>query len=322
MKFPIGYRTVKTAFGTMLSIFLAQLFQLENFASSGILTILCIQKTKKRSISSSMYRIIACLIGIVFSFIIFEGIGYSPWTVGLLLILFIPTTVMLKITEGIVTSTVIIFHFYEKQSFSIAFILNELGIIVIGIGIALIMNLYMPSVENRLSSLKKQIEKNFIIIFEQLILYLRTGESNWLGQEIMETSTIIQEARILALEDIENHFLTHEDKYYRYFQMREKQFEIIERILPLVSSIQLVVQQSQLIADFLVPFLDLIQSKSTGEKSLVRLYELMKTLRETDLPETREEFEARAALLHFLKEMEQYLILKMTYTKELSEKKK
>lgn len=47
MKFHIGYRTIKTAVGAMISILLAQYLGLENFASSGILTILCIKATKK-----------------------------------------------------------------------------------------------------------------------------------------------------------------------------------------------------------------------------------------------------------------------------------
>ena len=40
-----------------------------------------------------------------------------------------------------------------------------------------------------------------------------------------------------------------------------------------------------------------------------------------DLPKTREEFEDRAALLHFTKEMEQYLIIKRSF-KGLDGKKK
>lgn len=43
----IGYRTAKTAIGTALSIFIAQLAGLNNFASAGIITILCVQVTKK-----------------------------------------------------------------------------------------------------------------------------------------------------------------------------------------------------------------------------------------------------------------------------------
>ena len=60
MKFSIGYRTIKTAVGTAIAIFIAQQFGLDNFASAGILTILCIQVTKKR-IFKDFLGSISCL---------------------------------------------------------------------------------------------------------------------------------------------------------------------------------------------------------------------------------------------------------------------
>ena len=50
--FKIGYRTLKTALGTTLAIVLAQILGLENFASAGIITILCIKATKKKVCTS------------------------------------------------------------------------------------------------------------------------------------------------------------------------------------------------------------------------------------------------------------------------------
>lgn len=60
--FKIGYRTLKTALGTALAIYLAQLLHLQNFASAGIITILCIQITQKRSLQAS-YLICRLFIG-------------------------------------------------------------------------------------------------------------------------------------------------------------------------------------------------------------------------------------------------------------------
>lgn len=51
--FKIGYRTIKTALGTTLAIYISQLLHLQNFASAGIITILCIQITQKRSLQAS-----------------------------------------------------------------------------------------------------------------------------------------------------------------------------------------------------------------------------------------------------------------------------
>ncbi len=134
---------------------------------------------------------------------------------------------------------------YSAGNVTLGLFSNEMGIIVIGIGIALIMNLYMPSVESKLAEYQEKIEENFYKIFCELINHLKTNQSDWDGKEITETETLLKEAKTLAFKDVENHFLRHEDLYYLYFKMREKQFEILQRILPIAASISLRVEQGE-----------------------------------------------------------------------------
>ncbi|EDL64594.1 aromatic acid exporter family protein [Bacillus sp. SG-1] len=312
--FRIGYRTAKTAVGTAIAILIAQWFGLENFASAGILTILCIQDTKKKSLKAAWSRFLACILAIVFASILFELLFYHPIIIGLLLLFFIPTTVMLKITQGIVTSSVIILHVYSAQNVTVDLIVNELGIISIGIGIALLANLYMPSVENKLIAYQEQIEENFHRIFTEIVRYLRTNEDKgWAGKEITEVEKLINEAKTLAFKDVENHFLRHESLYYLYFKMREKQFDILQRLLPLVTSISSKVEQRKMVADFMEELSEHIHPGNTALLYLKKLYDMKVKFEEMELPQTREEFEARAALYQFLKEMEDYLLIKSSF---------
>ncbi|WP_409251285.1 aromatic acid exporter family protein [Bacillus sp. SCS-153A] len=312
--FRIGYRTAKTAVGTAVAILIAQWLGLENFASAGILTILCIQDTKKKSLKAAWSRFLACLLAIVFASILFELLFYHPLIIGLLLLFFIPTTVMLKITQGIVTSSVIILHIYSAYHVTLDLIVNELGIIAIGIGIALLANLYMPSVENKLIAYQEQIEENFHRIFSEIVRYLRTNEDRgWAGQEITEVEELINEAKTLAFKDVENHFLRHENLYYLYFKMREKQFDILQRLLPLVTSISTKIEQREMVADFMEELSEHIHPGNTALLYLKKLYDMKLKFEEMDLPKTREEFEARAALYQFIKEMEDYLLIKSSF---------
>ena len=313
MKFRIGYRTIKTAVGTAISILLAQQLGLDNFASAGILTILCIQVTKRRSLRTALDRFLACVLAMPFSALFFEGISYHPLVIGLMLFFFIPTIVMLKAPDGIVTSSVIVLHIYMAGKVTMAIFLNELGVISIGIGVALLINLYMPSVDKKLQDYVSEIEENFKIIFSEMVRYLRIGDSNWDGKEITVGARLLDEAITLALQDVENHFLRDEDTYFHYFTMREKQFDIIERILPIVTSITHTVKQGHMIADFLEELSENIHSRNTAHIYLKKLREMKKTFEEMELPKTREEFEVRAALLQLVNEMKDYLIIKSTF---------
>lgn len=327
MKFRIGYRTIKTAMGTAIAILLAQHLELHNFASAGIITILCIQITKKRSLSAAWARFLACVLAMPFSALFFEGITYHPLVIGIMLFFFIPTIVALKAKDGIVTSSVIILHIFSAKHISLPIFLNEFGVIVIGIGVALIMNLYMPSVDRKMENYQEKIEENFKYIFSEMISYLRNGTSNWSGKEITETAKVINEAKTIAFYDIENHFLKEETIYYQYFTMREKQFEIIERVLQIVTSITSTFEQGKMIADFLE---ELSANIHPGNTAIIYIKKLMKMkiqFEEMELPKTREEFEARAALLQLVNEMERYLILKSYFkgikkTSKVNENKK
>jgi len=313
MKFKIGYRTLKTALGTALAIMLAKYFGLDNYTSAGILTILCIKVTKKRSLRASWDRILACIIAMFFSCLLFELIGYHPIVIGLMLLVFIPVAVMAGAAEGIVSSSVIMIHIYSAGQVTGSLLLNELAIVLIGIGIALIMNLYMPSSDAKLEEYQIKIEENFKKIFTEIAVFLRNGDSSWGGEELPETASWLERAKALALQDVENNLLRNENLYYQYFKIREKQFEIIERVLPSITSIPHQVEQGHLIAEFVEQLSKAVKPGNTSVYFLEKLYRMRTEFQGMELPKTREEFEARAALLHFVNEMEQYLLLKRSF---------
>ncbi|MBK5442471.1 aromatic acid exporter family protein [Peribacillus sp. TH24] len=311
--FKIGYRTIKTALGATLAIIIAQMLNLDHFSAAGIITILCIQVTKKKSVYASWHRFLACIIAMVYSTLLFQFIAFHPLIIGLILLIFIPTTVALKINEGIVTSSVIIMHLYGSGDISFALLINETILIAVGVGVALVMNLYMPSLDEKLLAYQEKIETNFSAILMGIVRYLRDNDHTWDGKEITETANLLNQAKSLAFRDVENHFLREEDLYYHYFKMREKQFEIIERILPLVTNIPLIVKQSGIVADFIEDLAENVHPQNTAILYLKKLEEMEIFFRGMELPLTREEFESRAALLQLMKEMERYLLLKHSF---------
>src|SRR5699024_5166357 len=148
----IGYRTIKTAIATPVAITIAQLFGVSSVISAGILTILCIQPSRRQSVESAWERFLACLLGIIIAFIFFELLGYYAFVIGIFLLLFIPLAIYLKIGKGILTSTVITLNIYAFGKLELVFIYEQFLLIVIGIGTGLLVNLYMPSLDGALKS--------------------------------------------------------------------------------------------------------------------------------------------------------------------------
>lgn len=310
-KYKIGYRTVKTAVAVSIGISVAQFFKLDFFVSSAIITILCVQNSKKKSIHSAFSRFIACMLAIPFSYIFFEGIAYHPFTIGLLLLLFIPTTVLLKVNEGVVTSTVIILHIYSTNSMTWSVVLNEFGLIVIGIGAALLVNSYMPSLDKQMKKHQKKIEANFQELLMDLVIFLRTNEMTEAYQKKLSLTTKeVEKAKSLAFRDVENHFTRKDNYYYKYFTIREKQLEIISRLYYEIIKVKELDNQKQLVADFLEELSLCVHSGNTAKLFLSKLQNMKNEIKQNSLPTTWSSFEEQALIYDVIKEIEHYLQIK------------
>lgn len=312
----IGSRVLKTAIGTGISIFIAQILGLTFYSAAGIITILCIKTTKKESMKAAGERFLACIIGLFFAGLFFEWLGYYPWVISLILLLIIPVCVRIRVVDGIVTSFVIILHVYIIKRFNPEVIWNELTLMIIGIGIALVFNLYMPSLEKELKTYQEKIEDNFKQIFTQYMIYLREGINDWDGKEITETAKLLKEAKDIASKEVENHLSAEDDSYYIYFQMREKQFDVLMNMLPIISSLGNTHDQGEIIADFLGKLKESIHPNNTVDLQLQALDQVKTEIKNSPLPNDAEEFVTCAALHQFVNELQRYLIIKKSLIKK------
>ncbi len=164
----IGSRIVKTAIGAGLAMYIAQWLGLNFYSSAGIIAILCIETTKMRSLKVAMSRGFSGVMGILFGGVLFSLLGYSPLVFAILIVLLLPVLIKLKINSGFVTSVVILIHIYNDQQISWSVIGNELALISIGVGIALILNSFMPNLQKDLGTYQAKIESHFRTILHQV----------------------------------------------------------------------------------------------------------------------------------------------------------
>lgn len=307
----IGYRTIKTAIATPIAVFISQMLDVSNIVAAGILTILCIQPSRKKSVLTAWERFSACLLAVVFSIVFFELLGYSIVTLGLLLAFFIPAAVFLKIDSGILTGTVITLNIFHFGMINTTFIKEQLMLIGIGIGTGLVVNLYMPSMDKQLQSLQKQLEEKFKIIFKEIARFLREETYDWQGKEITDVYDIFEVAEELVERDKENHFFRGTHFYEAYFTMRKRQFSLMKQMLPVVTRIPK--EEGFEIAEFFETLSEAIHPGDTSVIYLQKINDLKKRLEEKPLPKTKEELHARANLFQLLFLIEAYLQLKTNY---------
>lgn len=311
-RFSIGQRTIKTAIGSGISLIIAEALDLQNYSTAAVVTLLSIQNTKRKSFSVAIQRFIASVIAMLFGWLMFEQLSYQPLTVVIYFLLTIPLLVAFKLQEGIIPSSVIVLQIYVSSDKSIGFLLNQVAILAIGIAIALIMNTYMPSIEKKMVEAQKKIEQNLKVILIGISLKMK-GKDNEIDL-INETKILLENAKLLAYRQVENSFIKTNTYYINYFEMRERQFELItNQIIPLLKQVDLNYQQAKIVAELFEDSGVYLKEKASGVELLGELNHMMQEVKQMPLPQSRGEFETRANLMMIVYELEKVITLKMEF---------
>ena len=317
----IGTRTLKTAVAAGIAMLISETIHLDYYVFAAIIAILSIQETRKKSLRASYERVMASLLAIAMGALMFTLLGYSPATLTLYFVMFIPLVQQLKLQDGLITSVVILTHLYTEGAFTLDLFLNELLLIAIGVGVGLIVNMYMPTLDREIERIKGSIDRSLAVLFYDVAACIETGVYNNHSMMLNQTREDLKQGKDLALRRMGNSIgKRNEDIDYLYFRMRERQYDILKRVAGNAQEITMVVEEAKPIATFLRRVGDHVNEQADASVFLKELDEMIEHYRKNvPLPTTREEFEVRSSLLNLLSDLNSYLILKERYILILQE---
>ena len=317
----IGTRTLKTAVAAGIAMLISETIHLDYFVFAAIIAILSIQETRKKSIRASYERVMASLLAIGMGAAMFTLLGYSPVTLTLYFVIFIPLVQQLKLQDGLITSVVILTHLYTEAQFTLELFINELLLIAIGVGVGLVVNMYMPTLDREIERIKENIDRSLAVLFYDVAACVETGVYNNHSMMLIKTRDYLKEGKDLALRRMGNSIgKRNEDMDYLYFRMRERQYDILKRVADNAREIKMVVNEAKPVATFLRRVGDHVNEQADASVFLQELEEMIEHYRKNvPLPTTREEFEVRSSLLNILSDVKSYLILKERYILLLKE---
>lgn len=316
----IGAKTLKTGIGATIAMVIANILGLQYAASAGIVTILSIQNTRRESFQIAVRRLIATCIALFIGACAFMIFGFNPISFGIYLIIFIPTAVRCKVTEGIVPASVLVTHLLGEGAIHSNIIMNELLIMLVGVGIALIVNLYMPSLEECLLVEKKKIEAQMYLIFLKMEQALKMDHQKLDIQnelEILEEG--LKNGMARATQYRNNSFIGNKSLYEKYFDMRFSQYQVILYMQKHFEHFYMLAKEAYKVAELTHQVAQSIQGKILVEELLEQVEELREHFKTSHLPTSRDEFENRAMLYQFLTDIEQFLYVKKIFKSRLSE---
>ncbi|MBP1048353.1 aromatic acid exporter family protein [Enterococcus sp. BWM-S5] len=319
----IGLRTIKTAVSAAASMMIASALGLLNPASAGIISVLSVTPTKKTSLFTGINRLLSLALATGIAFVCFKILGFTPWGFGVYLLLFIPAAVSLNLSDGIVVSSVLVTHYLIEKSLSWSLIGNEFLLMIIGVGMALLLNMYMPDVEKRLKEDQEAIEAVFRKILHDMAMYLNeTQKERMLFERCNELKALINEGQDWAKNHAENQLLSKDNYYLDYFIMRKMQSSILKDMLRLLEQVVVEADQVKSIKRLLEYTSRTFSEANDGRDILDQIGIVYEEYRQSALPKTREEFENRAKLFQFLQLFYSFIETKKEFAEDhLLEKK-
>ncbi|RGL36136.1 aromatic acid exporter family protein [Paenibacillus polymyxa] len=304
----MGFRTIKTAIAALMAVLIAEGVGIHGATSAGLLAILGVDVTRKRSLRTISARFFASVVGLLFACVLFVVFGFHDWVLALYILTAFPVIVRVGFKEGIVTGSVVVFRVFSGGVIDMEVLLTQLALLVIGLGSAMVVNLaYMPRSDNTMQQIRLEVDRTFSVIFRNMANTLRSPAYIWDGKEVIEADSVITKGVTEAGRSLENQMLRPQEGWNVYFYMRKEQLDSIQNMMQLIAQMYQHMPQAKLLAELFDQLSnDVLAGHYTGqtEKLLEQVREEFKAM---ELPATREEFEIRSALLQLTHELHQYL---------------
>ena len=252
MRKSIISRTIKTALASLLAIIVSQELSLEFAAAAGIIAILNVFDTRKATIEGGLKRTLSAIIALLIGGFLFEKIGYKTWVFGLYLLLFVPVSFLLKIELGLGPSSVIVTHLLAFGKIDSAIILNEMALVFIGTGFAMLTNFYAPTRQDKLNRLIESIDDDMKFILnlfgESLVQNL---DVKLYEDKISELEADIDKAIDIAIIENDNLFENSRDLLFD-LRLREREMDLLQEMYDDLRTIPPEYSDGKYISDILI----------------------------------------------------------------------
>lgn len=312
-----GPRTLKTVVGAIIAVYISQKLNLDYAANSGIIVILSVQHTKKRSLDLAIMRIGSTVLALTIGTVVFSTIGFTALAFGLYLLLFIPIAVKLKFNDGIVPCSVLVTHLLSIQSVSLAALSNEMMQMLIGAGIGFVLNIYMPSLEKKLEQDVYEIDLMMKTILKNMAFRLKNHNTKADETLYDNLEMKLKEGYDRAWKEAENRLSKNVTYHVKFMEARIVQFEILHHMKRYFKRLYAACEQGDMVAELTEYVADQFQGIGMGEEIFEVLESYRNAFRKMELPATREAFENRATLYEYINDLEHFLESKDTIVETL-----
>ena len=306
-------KIAKVIVSAFVALLVAQALNLSTPSAAAIIAILSVMDTKKVSLAATGQRLAAAVLALVIGMGIFAIFGFNVMSFGLYLLCYIPLAYLLKVDIGVAPSTVLVIHLWTQQQLTFNLFVNELLLVTIGAGVAILLNWYMPSYRQEIERVREEIEDKMREVLLKMSGFLTIGNGKNDGEVLQLLKEKLNEAREYVRLEAENH-LTKEVTYdYQYFEMRRDQSKLLEIMATNLNEFRWDGEEMAILSEMFKQTAQQLAEQNTASQLIDDIEDLLEQFRERPLPQTRREFEKRAQLYQLLRDLKRFVQLKVDF---------
>lgn len=313
---------LKIGVGGSVAYYVAELLHLQFSSAAGIIALLTLQTTKWETFYLSIRRIVTFFITTSVCWIVFHVVRTSWLDYGLYLFLMVFLCEVLGWRSILSTNAVIAAHFLSTKTFTYGFVLNEFLLVIIGISIAILLNLFHINGLEEQSLIKnmRRVEKQMKQILREMSRYLKhQSMDDCVWEDIKELEKELKRYLDLAHEYQNNTFASHPEYYINYFRMRREQCGALLNLHKEMNRISQLPQEAEIVSEYILDMCEHLTEMNDPQKQIMQLENVTDNIKDQPLPETRESFESSALLYHVLMELEDFLLYKKRFVESIDE---
>lgn len=312
----IFLKSFKIWLAAVIAIAIAEALNLQFSVACGIVAILSVGSTKKETLKTAINRFFAFGVALAISFIIYNAFGFTIPAFCIYLIFFIVICNIMKWENAMAMNSVLISHFLTFQDMTLSHVINEVLLFIIGVTLAIIVNLHLRKKTIYMSLLRNETDEQIRIVLQRMSEKILIGDiKDYNGECFKKLNFSIEKAKNIAQENYMNQFSSSDAEKWdiEYILMREQQINTLYTIYKYIIKINSTPNTTTHISNYLKKISQEFNIDNSAIELLDELHYLMEDLRTTELPKTREEFEDRARLYLIMNHLEEFLLLKIDF---------
>jgi uncharacterized membrane protein YgaE (UPF0421/DUF939 family) len=307
--------SIKITIAVIIGVLIAQILNMDFHLSVATIVIVSMLSAKKQSLKLASQRLFSAIIALTLSSFLFLSLGFSFPV--LMLFVFIFTFLMFKLDTkvAIVLNVVLVIHIYTLKEISLLILLNEFGLMALGIFVALIVNSFTLDIEGELIQYKDSAELIFNNVFNNMGKCLDNQCTNdTIRMELNELDILLQKAKSRAYDYMNSYYIQENNYYVEYFSMRRQQYHTVRLMQKFLASNFLEQKEAIMLKDFTDNFINNTKVHNMCENQIEILEEIKHHFTyDAQIPLDHQQLQNRIALHQYLYSLEDLVKVKMRF---------